>query len=131
MEPAAKSRYTPSNGRRAVILSLYDIDSLVGEALQKGIGPGAEVIYRLPLIEVLLEEFFYGVPLGRTLDEELQHYRIPTEVRQGLREDLRTLVGHQVDVALGGIRPYAHYSFKIIKGTVVLLEVVNIRGLSN
>lgn len=129
METVVKSRYTPTNGRRAVILSLFDIDSSIEQVLVQGVGPGAEAIPRLPLIEVLLEEFFYGVPLGRTLEEELQYYRVTTLVRDALREELRTLVGTQVDSALGGIRPYAHYSFKIVRDSVVLTEIVNILQL--
>lgn len=131
MAVADKDRYTPKNGRRSVILALNDIDVAVEKALTVRMGQAGTVIPRLPIIEILLDEFFYGVSLGKTLTEELQFYRIPSDVLLDLRSELRSSVGRQIDSALCGIRPYAHYSFKVVRGTVVLTELVNIRQLDN
>lgn len=113
------SRAAPKS--RRVYLGGYSMHQLIEGVLQQRLGNMAAVIETRPILESLLEEYFYGGAIQDEFYEYLSQLRIPSDQIHFLRREITTSLGEQIAMALGQIRPCNHYTFEIDQAGDVLV----------
>ncbi len=108
---------------RAVIVGGRQMKELIRGVLESRLGAVASVIDTGPILESLLEEYFYGGSFQDQFYETLTSMRIPTDLITYLRKEILASIADQINMALGYIRPCNLYSFQLDEqGDLVITE---------
>lgn len=100
-----------------------EMKELIQGVLTNHLGGIASVIDTGPILEALLEEYFYGGSFQDQFYETLSNMRLPTDLITYLRNEILNSIAGQIQMALGYIRPSNVYSFKLDeRGDLLITE---------
>lgn len=109
---------------RQVYVGGYAMHQLIEGVLESRLGGISAVIETRPILESLLEEYFYGGSFTDEFYDYLSQLRIPSDQIHFLRREIITSLGEQIQMALGQMRPCNHYSFHIDHAGDVLVSEI-------
>ena len=108
---------------RRVFLGGYAMRQLIEGVLQSRLGAISAVIETTPILESLLEEYFYGGSFQDEFYDYLAQLSIPSDQIHFLRREIMTSLGEQIQMALGLMRPCNHYTFELDNnGDIIVTE---------
>jgi hypothetical protein len=112
-----------------VIIDLREMLGTIEHTLERHVGTViASVTEKKFIITVLLDEYIYGVGIDgkcvKDIDDYFMNFSIPTEVRARLLHEIRIELFEKIHRSFLYIYPSRHYSYTVIKDTIVIDESV-------
>ena len=99
---------------RQGIIGGRQLIELIRSVLANRIGVVAEVLDARPILETLLEEYFYGGSFRDDFNEQLTELKVPSDMIEFTRKEILRSIGDQIRLAFGEIRPCNLYSFEMM-----------------